>query len=900
MFFFGESQKNVLDCIKHSLFIRKGIITLSGLPGSGKTTVMRRAIEESIVPDTVICRINRARCSRFLDTLKREIFARHKKHAHTHPEAVSLHQLVAESVEERKHFLVVVDEAQQLTKEEVDELFSLVNIEKDSRKHFKFLLVSHQPFHEYFDVKQYTNSDKLLSNNCFLLPLLHDEILPYIEHRLTNTGWQGTPGFSKDIQQLVFLVTQGIPRRINSFFDRLLLFAYFEKNDDIDEAFVKRFCQDLLEELDAQSHPDLDSFDLRQALRRERRYFYPDFDGAEDDDKSQDIPDNAAEEDSAVSQLEEPLASDDPESLILFVSSFVKNPERYKNYTDQYYKLPQNLTLLLCLATETDQYIEDITPPELEACSATDIKCMIAVFIEKMLLTSRFDKHRVLGLDNAASEDEINRHFTYMMRLCRSEYVKSDKQKFEAEIKEAYIKLLSEHSVDEAEIPVVNEVLSSTDSSVDDVVFDKDAERKLADIEKAKQMLSHVGNEVNSNFIADVPESLIENDDKKSRRLLPFSIAGLAVAASIGYVVLGTSFFSPAPPESPSPQQHNIVSEAGSTLPEVAEKLPDSTYPDGAVVLKRLQEIEPKLRDKNRMPEVVESEPVVEDKSAELETISKANSIKATLPVAAKDAKPERVTKVEKAEKEQKAPNAKVLKASEPVKSVKNIVQTSTAPSAPSVRKENQQNAQTDNPKPQAKPKPDAVVKAVDKISREPVSPPRINIQSTPESEIERQVAKVISQLDPDVQEEVLNRTLAATRGVTTERPQGDGHFFEKRELDRIISNFKYSYENADIEELSTLFADNVVTNSGFNREQVLEDYETLFDESEMRSIQFSRISWDVSDGVATGSGHFVTRVEGDAQAEQKQGRLSIKVIDSEETKKITELFFLYQLAEIE
>ena len=131
MFFFGESQKNVLACIKTSLAARKGIITLSGLPGSGKTTVMRRAIEESIVPHTVICRINRARCSNFLETLKKEIIARQKGFDEDSADSVDLSQLVLNATRERKHYLIVVDESQQLSDSDVDEEDEELDDEED-------------------------------------------------------------------------------------------------------------------------------------------------------------------------------------------------------------------------------------------------------------------------------------------------------------------------------------------------------------------------------------------------------------------------------------------------------------------------------------------------------------------------------------------------------------------------------------------------------------------------------------------------------------------------------------------------------------------------------------------------------------------------------------------------
>ncbi|MDH5258792.1 MAG: hypothetical protein OEX07_12325, partial [Gammaproteobacteria bacterium] len=125
--------------------------------------------------------------------------------------------------------------------------------------------------------------------------------------------------------------------------------------------------------------------------------------------------------------------------------------------------------------------------------------------------------------------------------------------------------------------------------------------------------------------------------------------------------------------------------------------------------------------------------------------------------------------------------------------------------------------------------------------------------------------------------------------------------FLERLQLDRVINNFKYTYENGDIEEFSTLFVDTAVTNDGFSREQIVEDYELLFDDSDKRSIDFKNIKWKVEKGIATGFGMFKALVQSDGEViENKEGKFSIKVISAEQTKKITELFFLHQFAEVE
>ncbi len=273
MFFFGGTQSTVLANIKASLSAGKGITTLSGLPGTGKTTIMRRAMEESVNPHTIVCRIDRGKCSDFIETLKKEILIRQKTYSEDNLAALDLESLVDKVVTRGdKDYLIVIDEAHKLLTPELDKLLRLMNLETNVIRRFKLLLISHRPL-EYFECSKEKNDQDLFSTHCTLEPLLSSEIFPYIYHRLENSGWKNTPKFSSNIQQLVFKVTQGIPRRINSFFDRLLLFAFFESRKKIDLHFVKLFCRDLSVELSDMSNPDLDSFALWQGLESETSLF---------------------------------------------------------------------------------------------------------------------------------------------------------------------------------------------------------------------------------------------------------------------------------------------------------------------------------------------------------------------------------------------------------------------------------------------------------------------------------------------------------------------------------------------------------------------------------------------------------------------------------------------------
>ncbi|MCL5061126.1 MAG: hypothetical protein M1449_12050 [Candidatus Thermoplasmatota archaeon] len=80
-------------------------------------------------------------------------------------------------------------------------------------------------------------------------PLDADETRGYIEHRLRTVGWQGMPGFDDAAFAALHCFTGGIPRRLNTTCDRLLLFGFLEEKSRFGEAEVNEVIADLKNEV---------------------------------------------------------------------------------------------------------------------------------------------------------------------------------------------------------------------------------------------------------------------------------------------------------------------------------------------------------------------------------------------------------------------------------------------------------------------------------------------------------------------------------------------------------------------------------------------------------------------------------------------------------------------------
>jgi len=80
-------------------------------------------------------------------------------------------------------------------------------------------------------------------------PLDRSETIQYIVHRLNTAGWQGNPTFSEDAFDIIHQFSAGVPRRINTLCDRLLLFGYLEERNLLDSAAVQEVISDLRQEV---------------------------------------------------------------------------------------------------------------------------------------------------------------------------------------------------------------------------------------------------------------------------------------------------------------------------------------------------------------------------------------------------------------------------------------------------------------------------------------------------------------------------------------------------------------------------------------------------------------------------------------------------------------------------
>lgn len=133
--------------------------------------------------------------------------------------------------------LLVVDEAQNLSIEAIEELRMLSNFQLGAQPLLQTLLLGQPEFRELLQTSSELEQLRQRVIAAHHLDAMEpDEVKPYIEHRLKLVGWSDRPTFDDAVFADLHKASGGVPRRINQIANRLMLFASVERADHIDGA----------------------------------------------------------------------------------------------------------------------------------------------------------------------------------------------------------------------------------------------------------------------------------------------------------------------------------------------------------------------------------------------------------------------------------------------------------------------------------------------------------------------------------------------------------------------------------------------------------------------------------------------------------------------------------------
>ena len=248
-FFASRGHKRAMSYLRYGLSQGEGFIVITGGVGTGKTTLVRALFEDLAKENIVAAQLVTTHLEPE-DTLRMVAASFGLAHEGAPKAAVmkNLEIFLLARAREGKRILLVVDEAQNLPQESLEELRMLANFQVAGRALLQSFLLGQEEFRDTLQADGLEQVRQRVIAAYHLEPLGLEEMKQYIEHRLSHVGWQNDPKFDEEAYQKIFEFTQGVPRKLNTFCDRLLLFGYLEELHELGAAQVCEVGGELQEE----------------------------------------------------------------------------------------------------------------------------------------------------------------------------------------------------------------------------------------------------------------------------------------------------------------------------------------------------------------------------------------------------------------------------------------------------------------------------------------------------------------------------------------------------------------------------------------------------------------------------------------------------------------------------
>ena len=249
-FFPSQCQEKALAYLLYGIEQGEGFVVITGGVGHGKTTLIQRLTREVRAHKVEVTRIAAANLDAEsileLVCVSLDIPIEGKSR-------VGLFKTLEDYLLKRKskniRVLLVIDEAQTLTHEALEELRILTNIEEGGKAALQIFLVGQIELRNTLLLPEFEHLRQRIIASYHIEPFTRIETEKYVLTRLEESGWNDDPQINPVVFDFVHDWTGGIPRRINLLFDRLLLLGYVEDTHVLGEKEIEQAIRDMEKEL---------------------------------------------------------------------------------------------------------------------------------------------------------------------------------------------------------------------------------------------------------------------------------------------------------------------------------------------------------------------------------------------------------------------------------------------------------------------------------------------------------------------------------------------------------------------------------------------------------------------------------------------------------------------------
>lgn len=251
-FFASKGHKRAMAYLEYGLSQGEGFIIITGEVGAGKTTLMRRLFNKLESEEIIFAQI----VNTYLDAdeVLRMVAAAFGLNIENITKAsllVELEKFLRQCDQQGKRALLVVDEAQNLSADTLEQLRMLSNYQTDDKPLLQTFLLGQPEFRRTLLGNNMQQLRQRVIATYHLGPMDTLETRAYIEHRLKMVGWRDDPVIQNGAFSLIHEQSGGIPRKINTLCDRMLIMGYLDELHSFGTHEVNEVIQDIDQEFDA-------------------------------------------------------------------------------------------------------------------------------------------------------------------------------------------------------------------------------------------------------------------------------------------------------------------------------------------------------------------------------------------------------------------------------------------------------------------------------------------------------------------------------------------------------------------------------------------------------------------------------------------------------------------------
>lgn len=260
--YLSEKHKEAFAHLLYGIKSRTGFAMISGEIGTGKTTICRSLLGQ-LDSDTEVAFIFNPMLS------PKELLSKINEEFGIESQADTIKDLIDELNEyllsrthEGKNCVLVIDEAQDLEPQVLEQIRLLSNLETEKQKLLQIMLLGQPELAQMLELPELRQLNQRITARYHLKALDHNETLHYIAYRLRVAGGRKKVRFTRSAVRLIYKYSGGTPRVINAICDRALLIGYTKETREIGRSIIRQATREIRGEKIRQAKSD----PLRRAL----------------------------------------------------------------------------------------------------------------------------------------------------------------------------------------------------------------------------------------------------------------------------------------------------------------------------------------------------------------------------------------------------------------------------------------------------------------------------------------------------------------------------------------------------------------------------------------------------------------------------------------------------------